>query len=82
MRQQLNKLGLFGCLILGLSAYSQEGKQDLSGTPLENKKEVAAKPIDTKKVIEAQNLTYKGNESLSAIINYSAIIPSFKTHRL
>ncbi|MDB9714063.1 tetratricopeptide repeat protein, partial [Flavobacteriaceae bacterium] len=77
MRQQLNKLGLFGCLILGLSAYSQEGKQDLSGTPLENKKEVAAKPIDTKKVIEAQNLTYKGNESLSN----NAFVAAEKSYR-
>ena len=77
MRQQLNKLGLFGCLILGLSAYSQEGKQDLSGTLFENKKEVAAKPIDPKKVIEAQNLTYKGNESLSN----NAFVAAEKSYR-
>jgi len=65
MRQQLNKLWLFGCLIVSLSGYAQEEKQNLSEISLNTKKEGVKKSVDPKKIIEAHNLTYKGNESLS-----------------
>ena len=65
MRQQLNKLWLFGCLIVALSGYAQEDKQNLSEISLNTKKEGVKKSVDPKKIIEAHNLTYKGNESLS-----------------
>ena len=64
MRQQLNKLWLFGCLIVSLSGYAQEEKQNLSEISLNTKKEGVKKSVDPKKIIEAHNLTYKGNESL------------------
>ena len=65
MRQQLNKLWLLGCLIVGLSSFAQEDKQNLSEISLDTKKEEVKKPVNPKKIIEAHNLTYKGNESLS-----------------
>ena len=65
MRQQLNKLWLFGCLIVSLSGYAQEEKQNLSEISLNTKKEGVKKSVNPKKIIEAHNLTYKGNESLS-----------------
>lgn len=65
MRQQLNKLCFFVCLILGISGYAQEEKQNLSEISLDTKKEGVKKSVNPKKIIEAHNLTYKGNESLS-----------------
>ena len=65
MRQQLNKLWLLGCLIVGLSSFAQENKQNLSEITLDTKKEGVKKSVNPKKIIEAHNLTYKGNESLS-----------------
>lgn len=65
MRQQLNKLWLLGCLIVGLSGYAQEDKQNLSEISLDTKKEGVKKSVQPKKIIEAHNLTYEGNESLS-----------------
>ena len=65
MRQQLNKLWFFACLIVGLSGYAQEEKQNLSEISLDTKKEGVKKSVHPKKIIEAHNLTYKGNESLS-----------------
>lgn len=65
MRQQLNKLWLLGCLIVGLSSFAQENKQNLSEISLDTKKEGVKKSVNPKKIIEAHNLTYKGNESLS-----------------
>lgn len=65
MRQQLNKLWLLGCLIVGLNSFAQEDKQNLSEISLDTKKEGVKKPVNPKKIIEAHNLTYKGNESLS-----------------
>lgn len=65
MRQQLNKLWLLGCLIVGLSSFAQENKQNLSEISLDTKKEGVKKSVNPKKIIEAHNLTYEGNESLS-----------------
>lgn len=65
MRQQLNKLCFFVCLIVGISGYAQEEKQNLSEISLDTKKEGVKKSVNPKKIIEAHNLTHKGNESLS-----------------
>lgn len=77
MRQQLNKLWLLGCLIVGLSSFAQENKQNLSEISLDTKKEGVKKSVNPKKIIEAHNLTYKGNESL----NENSFVAAEKSYR-
>src|SRR6056300_1692695 len=77
MRQQLNKLWLLGCLIVGLSSFAQENKQNLSEITLDTKKEGVKKSVNPKKIIEAHNLTYKGNESL----NENSFVAAEKSYR-